>query len=154
MMRRREIKRRRIAVSKIRFHQSNDIEWKDLRSVYPPTLAAELTDAELDSTMADHESGSDGSLHLSEYRYLPHASFELHAHSVSEIIYVLEGTIVFGNRELGTGSSVFIEKDTLYGFTAGAKGLRALIFMGTGCSGYFGEEEYLRLRAESKVAAS
>jgi hypothetical protein len=139
-------------MSKVRVHVAEHIEWVTLRSLYPAALAAALADAELDSTMAYHEAGTGGSLHLTEYNYLPHAKFDVHAHDQAEIIYVLEGTLLFGERELGRGSSVFIAEYTLYGFAAGAQGLRALIFMGDGRAKYFGKEDLLRLKAAKALA--
>ena len=141
-------------MGKVHVHGSEDIEWVSLRSLYPPELAARRSDAELDSTLSYHEAGTDGSLHLSEYDYLPNANFDLHAHDQAEIIYVLGGTMIFGNRELGPGSSVYIGADTLYGFAAGDKGLRILIFMADGRAKYFGKEDYLRLRSERTPAAA
>ena len=134
-------------MSKVRVHTAEKVEWVTLRSLYPADLAAERSDAELDSTMAYHEQGTAGSLHLTEYNYLPHAKFDLHAHDQAEIIYVLEGTLVFGARALGRGSSVFIAAHTLYEFAAGAEGLRMLVFMPDGRVKYFGKEDFLRLQA-------
>jgi quercetin dioxygenase-like cupin family protein len=141
-------------MSKVRVHPTDDIAWVTLRSLYPAHLAAERSDAELDSTMSWHEAGTDGSLHLTEYKYLPNANFDLHAHDLAEIIYVLEGSMIFGNRELGPGSSVYIGEDTLYGFAAGDKGLRILIFMGDGRAKFFSKDDYLRLRSEKVHAAA
>jgi hypothetical protein len=112
-------------------------------------MAAKMSDAELDSVLSNHESGTDGSLHLSEYRYLANASFDLHAHDKSEIIYVLEGTLILGNRRLGPGSSAFIGEYTLYAFTAGEQGVRILIFKADGRDKYFSKEDFLRIRAEA-----
>lgn len=141
-------------MSKVRVHSAESIEWVTLRSLYPPELAARRGDAEMDSTMSFTEAGSDGSLHMSEYDYRPNANFDLHAHDQAEIIYVLEGTMIFGNRQLGPGSSVYIGADTLYGFASGDEGLRILIFMADGRAKFFSKEDYLRLRAERAQAAA
>jgi quercetin dioxygenase-like cupin family protein len=139
---------REFCMGKVRVHDREDIEWVTLRSLYPEHMAAKMTDAELDSTLSNHEPGTDGSLHLSEYRYLPNATFDLHAHDGAEIIYVLEGSMILGNRIVGPGSSVFIGDHTLYGFAAGEQGLRMLIFMADGKRKYFSKEEFLRIRTE------
>jgi quercetin dioxygenase-like cupin family protein len=139
-------------MSKVRVHTAENVEWVTLRSLYPADLAADRSDAELDSTMAYHEQGTGGSLHLTEYKYLPHAKFDLHAHDQAEIIYVLEGVLLFGTRELGPGSSVFISEHTLYDFAAGPQGLRMLVFMPDGRVKYFGKEDFLRLQAAKKSA--
>ena len=98
--------------------------------------------------MSWHESGTDGDLHLSELDYQPGASFDLHAHDQDEIIYVLGGTMLLGNRKLGPGSSVYVAKDTLYGFAAGEDGLRILVFRSDGRVKYCSKDDYLRLRGE------
>jgi quercetin dioxygenase-like cupin family protein len=139
-------------MSKVRVHTAENIEWVTLRSLYPADLAAERSDAELDSTMAYHEQGTGGSLHLTEYNYLPHARFDLHAHDQPEIIYVLDGTLLLGTRELGRGASVFIADHTLYEFAAGPEGLRMLVFMPDGRVKYFGKEDFLRLQPAKKSA--
>ncbi len=139
-------------MSKVRVHTAENVEWVTLRSLYPADLAAERSDAELDSTMAYHEQGTAGSLHLTEYNYLPDAKFDLHAHDQAEIIYVLAGTLLFGARELGRGSSVFIAEHTLYEFAAGPQGLRMLVFMADGRVKYFGKDDFLRQQAAKKPA--
>jgi quercetin dioxygenase-like cupin family protein len=141
-------------VSKVRVHRAENVEWVTLRSLYPADLAAERSDAELDSTMAYHEQGTAGSLHLTEYKYLPNAKFDLHAHDQAEIIYVLEGTLLFGTRALGRGSSVFIAAHTLYEFAAGLEGLRMLVFMPDGRVKYFGKEDFLRLQESAPAAVA
>lgn len=135
-------------MSKVRIHKSEDIAWKRLRDLYPPEMASDIADEELDSAMSWHETGSDGDLHLSELDYQPGAIFDLHAHDQDEIIYVLAGTMLLGNRTLRPGSSVYIAKDTLYGFAAGDDGLRILVFRSDGRVKYCSKEDYLRLRAE------
>lgn len=136
-------------MGKVRVHDGDGIAWVTLRSLYPEHMAAKMSDAELDSVLSNHEPGTDGSLHLSEYRYLANATFDLHAHDRAEIIYVLEGTLILGNRRLGPGSSAFIDEYTLYGFTAGEQGGRILIFKADGRDKYFSKEDFLRIRAEA-----
>jgi quercetin dioxygenase-like cupin family protein len=141
-------------MSKVRVHPSAEIDWVTLRSLYPAHMAEKMADAALDSEMSWHEAGTDGSLHLTEYKYRANANFDLHAHDLAEIIYVLEGSMIFGNRELGPGSSVYIGADTLYGFAAGDQGLRILIFMADGRAKYFSKDDYLRLRSEKEQIAA
>jgi quercetin dioxygenase-like cupin family protein len=132
----------------VRIHKSEDIAWSRLRDLYPPEMAKDIADEELDSSLSYHESGTDGSLHLSELDYQPGATFDLHAHDQDEIIYVLRGTMILGNRTLPAGSSVYIAKDTLYGFAAGEDGLRILVFRSDGRVKYCSKEDYIRLRGE------
>jgi quercetin dioxygenase-like cupin family protein len=134
-------------MSKVRVHANADVAWQRLRDLYPPDMAKAISDEELDSAMRTHEGGTDGSLHLSELDYHPGATFDLHAHDQDEIIYVVAGSMTLGNRTLGPGSSVYVAKDTLYGFAAGPEGLRILVFRPDGRVKYCSKDDYLRLRA-------
>ena len=75
-----------------------------------------------------HHPGSDTDLQMFEVRVPPGFTVESHAHDEDEIIFVLEGEMVLGARVLGAGSSAMIPGKTLYGFSAGADGLRFLNF--------------------------
>ena len=51
-----------------------------------------------------------------------------HSHDEDEVIVIVEGSLtVTGDRTCGTGTVIYIEKDTEYGFTAGPEGVRFLI---------------------------
>ena len=50
-----------------------------------------------------------------------------HAHSQDEVIYITEGEITLGDRTCGPGTVIFLERDTEYGFTVSANGVRFLI---------------------------
>jgi hypothetical protein len=69
-----------------------------------------------------------GSLQLIEAQVLPNTVTAVHAHDADEIIYILEGEILVGNRSLGRGSAIFIEAKTLYGYKTGPEGVRLLNF--------------------------
>ena len=135
-------------MSKVRIHPNDELAWHELREIYPPEMAKTVTNAELDSQFRDHEAGLDGSLNLSEFDFKPGATFGLHAHDLDEIAYVVRGSMVFGNRMIPAGSSVFIAKDTLYGLGAGDDGLQLLVFRADGRAQSWEKDEYLRLRAE------
>jgi mannose-6-phosphate isomerase-like protein (cupin superfamily) len=49
-----------------------------------------------------------------------------HAHGEDEVLVVLDGGIVIGDRTVGSGGCVFIERDTPFGFEAGVDGCRLL----------------------------
>lgn len=53
---------------------------------------------------------------------------ELHSHSEDEIILVIEGEIILGQRAFGPGTAVAVARKTLYGFHAGREGLAFLNF--------------------------
>ncbi len=54
----------------------------------------------------------------------PNWQTSVHSHSTDELIHVLEGELVIGQKRLGPGSLLLIEKDTQYQFKAGPNGLR------------------------------
>ena len=56
----------------------------------------------------------------------PGAVVAPHAHQDDEVLVVLDGALVIGDTTLGTGGCVFIERDTPFGFGAGANGCRML----------------------------
>ncbi len=131
-------------MAEVRIHSSDSLHWERLGDLYPPEMRAALPAAHADSPICTHEPGTDGSLHLQEFKFLPGAEVSLHGHDKSEIIYILEGSLKFGNRTLDPGSSVYVGEETLYAFTAGDDGCRLLIFMATGVYDTFYKEEAVK----------
>lgn len=76
---------------------------------------------------------------LVEVRSQPGTVAQPHSHDEHEVIYVLEGTLQFGQRTYGPGSVIFVEKNTPYAFTVGAQVNRALIFRPRGGAKYIAE---------------
>ncbi|ALJ16380.1 cupin domain-containing protein [Sphingopyxis macrogoltabida] len=74
-----------------------------------------------------HE-GSDLAPQLFETQMLPNAVAAVHSHEEDEIIYILAGEMIVGNRTLKRGTSLFIAANTLYGFQSGPEGLQFLNF--------------------------
>ncbi len=54
----------------------------------------------------------------------PDYTVDAHSHSQDEVIYIVDGQIVVGDRVCGPGTVVFFEKETDYAFTTGPKGVR------------------------------
>jgi len=94
-----------------------------------------------------HHAGSDTELQMFEVRVPPGFVTESHAHDEDEIIFVLEGEMKLGARVLRSGSSAMIPGKTLYGFTAGADGLRFLNFRARRDSTFHTKEEFVAQRA-------
>ena len=65
-------------------------------------------------------------LHRNDFR----ADYEvgLHAHSEDEVIFIVAGSMRVGRRELGPGSALAIDRETRYGFFAGAEGVAFVNF--------------------------
>ena len=54
----------------------------------------------------------------------PSRTGNLHSHSQDEIIYILEGAVTIGKRQLGPGHVMFIKGGTQYKFDTGTDGVR------------------------------
>ena len=67
-------------MAEVRFHGSTSLDWERLGDLYPPEMRAGLPQSHADSAICIHEPGKDGSLHLQEYNFLPHAEVSLHWH--------------------------------------------------------------------------
>jgi mannose-6-phosphate isomerase-like protein (cupin superfamily) len=76
------------------------------------------------------EPGSEDVPQLVELRMHPHEEIELHCHDEDEIMYVLSGEMILGNRKVGPGACVYIGGGVFYGFKAGPEGLHFLNFRG------------------------
>ena len=49
-----------------------------------------------------------------------------HSHTMDEIIFIVEGELLLGDRTCGPGTVIFMEHGTVYTFTAGENGARFL----------------------------
>jgi quercetin dioxygenase-like cupin family protein len=95
-----------------------------------------------------HHAGSETQPQLFEVQFPPNAPVAAHAHTEDEIIVVTEGSLRFGRRVFGAGSSIFIPKMTLYSFTAGADGATFLNFRPRGGSGVVFKDEFVQARQQ------
>jgi quercetin dioxygenase-like cupin family protein len=93
--------------------------------------ARRLTSSELEGTAVRLLFGSPTDLEAFEVRYDPGTTIAPHAHVEDEIIYILEGSMEIGNRTYPPGSALAVPAWTLYGFRAGAEGLRFVNFRAT-----------------------
>ena len=59
---------------------------------------------------------------LHRTRYEPDHFEPPHSHAEDEVIYVLAGTIHFGDQDLGFGDAIYVPRDTRYSLRAGAEG--------------------------------
>jgi len=74
------------------------------------------------------EPGSDTDPQLVELRFHPGEVVELHCHDEAEIMYILSGAMVLGNRMVGPGACVYVDGGVFYSFTAGSEGVHFLNF--------------------------
>jgi quercetin dioxygenase-like cupin family protein len=121
-------------MAKLQIFQAHDEAWKSYDEHTPLHFKI-------------HHPGSEEDLQLFEIKLAPGESIEVHAHDESEIIYILEGGLKLGAREVGSGSSVAIPGRTLYGFTAGADGVRFLNFRARQDTTFYTKDEFMASRS-------
>jgi len=92
-----------------------------------------LPEDALDAKMRIFEEGSASSPQLFESQVPPNLTTPIHSHEEDEIIYILEGKMVFGSNTYGKGSSIFVAANARYGFRAGPEGVRFLNFRPRRC---------------------
>jgi hypothetical protein len=76
----------------------------------------------------------------------PNMKVDAHAHETDEIVVVAKGSVLFGKRAYGPGSSVMIPKMTLYSFQAGPAGLTFLNFRPTIDFGKISKDDFMARR--------
>ena len=102
--------------------------WHRIGDIAQGDDIGELSQDDRDARILYHQPGSEERLQLFEVCYGPNATIALHCHDEDEIIYVVDGELIVGERHLTPGSSVFIAGGTYYGFRSGEAGLRFLNF--------------------------
>jgi hypothetical protein len=93
-----------------------------------PEMLATFRDEQRASKVRDFFPGDDDSPQMFEVQLPPNQAVDPHAHVEDEIMYVIEGALVFGARLVPAGSAVLIDRRTLYSFRAGPDGVRMLNF--------------------------
>ena len=101
------------------------------------------------SAMRSHHPGSEDEPQLFEVRIDPGVEVRTHAHGEDEIIAVVEGELQVGARVLRAGSSILVEGQTLYGFTAGPEGVRFLNFRPRADHNYWTKAAFMARRSEA-----
>lgn len=93
--------------------------------------------------------GNDNAPSLVEVRCSPDKPAVPHAHLVDEIVYVLEGELVVGNRHYGPGSAIYVPAETLYSFHVGPQGVRYLNFRPRRDDSYVSKDDFMTRRKTS-----
>jgi quercetin dioxygenase-like cupin family protein len=135
-------------MGKIQIIESDEAEWVTVH-LPPPSEAPgqDVASPQYDARMVVHLEGDESLLHLHEVDHPPNMVAEAHAHDADEIIYVVAGQLVLGNRTLRAGSSVFIPANTLYSFRAGPDGLRFVNFRPRGKVRSIFKDEFMNSRS-------
>lgn len=104
-----------------------------------------VTDQRSASAIRFRHEGDKDRPQMFEVKFGPNEIVGAHAHYVDEVIYVLEGSILFGQRVLGPGASVSVPANVLYSFKIGPHGAHYLNFRGTRDLTNFNREQLAEL---------
>ena len=129
--------------ARIRVHDCEKIAAEPIHDWTTEEIKSQISDLELHSSIIVHEPGSTESLQLFEVFFLPGTKVDIHAHDEEEIMYVVSGEMIVGQRVLKPGSSIYISGSTLYGFRAGDEGLRVLNFRPRTDSTYIPQKTFM-----------
>lgn len=109
-----------------RVHRPETLAWRKIGDIEMGWMRDHIDATELEGQLAFHEGGDPETPQLLEMRLNPHTLIAPHSHDLGEIIYVVEGSLHWGNHALAAGGSMFIPANTPYSFTAGEAGVRLL----------------------------
>lgn len=134
-------------MGKISVRHRRDIETYVSRDRLPPERAAGFSDAELNSRMTRYYPNEGESLNFFQVEIEPNGLVAPHAHTAAEVIYVTAGELRLGTQVAVPGTAVFIDAETLYGFTAGPQGCTFLNFRGVPAVGFITKDELMAKRS-------
>ena len=125
-------------MKKIRIHLEGDCPAVTVEQLLrdkgsPEEHIRSLPEEALEAKMRIFEEGTDSSPQLFESQVPPNTVAPIHSHEQDEIIYILEGEMLLGQKSLTKGSSLFVAANARYGFQAGAEGVRFLNFRPRRC---------------------
>jgi quercetin dioxygenase-like cupin family protein len=139
-------------VGTVRVVDEKDLEWEGHGPAVIERIVARgiaLTPEELAGKTRAHHPGSETEPELFEQRLEADTLVQPHAHLHDEIIYVVAGSLVIGNRVLKPGSSVMVAGNTLYSFRAGPEGVHFANFRPRGGAGYLSKDEFMMQRGSA-----
>lgn len=129
-------------MGQVRFVSSSGLPFVGTREMASAETLEKLSEGERNTESRILFPGSDDELQLFEVRIQADDRVEGHAHEHDEIIYILDGELLFGQRVCSPGSAVYVPAHTLYGFTAGPAGCRFLNFRAAADYSYISREEH------------
>ena len=116
------------------YHAMADVEIADAEQYceYPENIPAAVDlhafhegTCKAQTLYADSE--HDG-ISLGVYTFPPNFSFPRHWHDCDQIVFVLEGSVSTGNKQLRPGEGYYTRAGATYSFTAGPRGVRFMEF--------------------------
>jgi hypothetical protein len=109
-----------------RVHHPDSLGWRKIGDIDMGWMRDHLDATELEGQLAFHEGGDAETPQLMEMRLNPDTLIAPHSHDKSEIVFVVEGSIHWGDQSLEAGGSLYIAADTPYTYRTGPKGARLL----------------------------
>lgn len=137
-------------MANIRIHDAAQMRWRQAADI-AAERGIELMEEFRGTGLLFHERGDDRHPQLFELRFEPGSEVSVHAHEQDEIFYVVAGSMKLGQRELGPGSSVFVQGNTLYSFGAGEDGLQVLNFRPRYDQSHISPAEHAEARAAARA---
>lgn len=109
-----------------RVHRPESLAWRKIGDIPMGWMRDHIDPTELEGQLSFHEVGDAETPQLMEMRLNAHTLIAPHSHDMGEIIYVVEGSLRWGDSVLEAGGSMFIPANTPYSFHAGDQGVRLL----------------------------
>lgn len=109
-----------------RVHPPESLAWRRIGDIAPSAMRDHIDASELDGRVAFHEGGGADAPQLLEMQLDPYTLIAPHSHDLAEIVYVVEGSLHWGDHALSAGGSMFIPAHTSYSYRAGEHGARLL----------------------------
>ena len=110
----------------VRVHRPEALVWRRVGDIALGSMRDHIDPSELEGQVAFHELGDAETPQLLEMRLEPHTLVAPHSHELGEIVFVVEGSLHWGDQVLAAGGSLFIAARTTYSFSAGETGARLL----------------------------
>lgn len=109
-----------------RVHRPESLAWRRIGDIDMGWMRQHIDPTELEGQLSFHEFGDAETPQLMEMRLNPGTLIAPHSHDMGEIIFVVAGSLHWGDHALEAGGSMFIPAHTPYSFTAGEEGARLL----------------------------
>ena len=109
-----------------RVHQPDSLAWRKIGDIEMGWMRDHIDPTELEGQLAFHEGGDAETPQLMEMWLNPDTLIAPHSHEDSEIVFVVEGSIHWGDQALAAGGSLYIAADTPYTYRTGPQGARLL----------------------------
>ena len=129
-------------MKKIEFFHAKDLPFRKVADFAPAGFLNALSEAERQTEVKTHFSGSADQPFLMEIKDVPNMQATHHAHEKNEIFFVLEGELHFGQHICVAGDSISILANTLYTFRTGPAGCRYLKFTGEADNSFIMKDRY------------